>query len=221
MKDSFNKALELAVAREFEWLNDFENPFDEYEFSEDFELNMNKIIDIPTRKYVSVGSRRIRKSIAAIFIAAALLFATGCAIHFMIKWNTTQNDEQGTLDITFDIQGDNPDAPKEISIPLALDGFKIIEKQGDEKNIAIITYENTLGDYITYYCQNGVDGMSSSIDNDDATLTPGKINNYDGYYYKSNDGIYGLYWTDGVWFYSLTSNCNFQILENVARTLIP
>ena len=110
MNSNFNQALNHALDQEFAWLEDFKNPYVDYEFSDSFQKNMEGIIDKAEYTYVSVGHRRIRKSLLAILIALFVLAATGCAVvtKYLIEWHETQNDKHGTLDVTFDISGDTP-----------------------------------------------------------------------------------------------------------------
>ena len=86
--------------QEFDWLDHFSNPYEEYAFSDQFESNMLKILNKSEYSYVSIGSRRLRKSLLAILVALFLLAVSGCAFvtKYLIEWNETQNDAQGTLD---------------------------------------------------------------------------------------------------------------------------
>ena len=44
MNKNFDAALSQAFEKEFSWLDDFENPYADYEFSSQFETVMNAII---------------------------------------------------------------------------------------------------------------------------------------------------------------------------------
>lgn len=221
MKNNFNKALEFTITKEFEWLDDFRNPYENYIFSDEFESRMVKIFNIPERSYVSIGTRRVRKSLVAMFIAA-LIFTTGCAAAYFIKWNTSQNNAQGTLDITFDIQGENPNAPTELSIPVTPDGWKISDKQKSENDLLTIEYTRNSNEMIYYVCSYGVNNASMSVNNENGKMTKTTINGFDAYHFHSyKDGYDAVYWTDGTWIYSITGTCNFSMLKKMATSLRP
>lgn len=62
MSKIFEIAMENAMEKEFSWLDKFENPYSEYNFSQNFEYNMSKIIPKAEFTYVSVGNKRIPKT---------------------------------------------------------------------------------------------------------------------------------------------------------------
>ena len=79
MNKNFDAALSQALEKEFSWLDDFENPYANYEFSSQFESKMRSIILKSEFSYVSVGQRRIRKTMLVALVALLAIVITGCA----------------------------------------------------------------------------------------------------------------------------------------------
>ena len=96
MNKNFDSAIKNAFDKEFSWLNDFENPYEDYQFSRQFELNMENIIPMSEYTYVSVGRKRVRKSMLVALIALLALAITGCAVvaHYFVEWKESQNDDR-------------------------------------------------------------------------------------------------------------------------------
>lgn len=86
MKISFDSALESALENEFSWLDNFENPYADYQFSSRFETNMQHIISKSQHRYISIGKSRVRKLFVAALVALLAVAITGCAfaVHYII-----------------------------------------------------------------------------------------------------------------------------------------
>lgn len=219
MNEHLQKALSEAMYKEFDWTNDFDNPYEEYKFSAEFESNMQAICKKAACTYVTVGSKRIRKSLVAILVALFVLAASGCAIitKYIITWNETQNDKQGTLDVTFNIEGPetngdfvykNPNAPSEYT-------STIITK---EHGTYIMEFVSPEEDTIIYSQQSMDESMSLSLDNEDAYFEEITINGYKGYEYIK-DVVSALHWADGVYYYNLQGTCEITVLKEMAESL--
>lgn len=222
MDKNFNMALNDALEKEFAWLEDFNNPDEEYTFSKSFEENMNKIFNMLEYTYVSVGRRRIRKGLLAALIALLIFIATGCAAvtgYLIITWHETQNDSQGTMDVNFDIENGNSEkAEFQCSTPKIPAGYTVTDKQQDETTY-YIEYSDEENNII-YYSQNSdVENMGLSIDNEDADFRETKVNGYKGYA-SQKKGNALLIWTDGIYLYTLQGTCEMEMLENMSKEIV-
>ncbi|MDD6042861.1 MAG: DUF4367 domain-containing protein [Eubacteriaceae bacterium] len=220
MNNNFDVALKHALTNEFCWLDDFENPYAEYAFSPQFETSMNAIILKAENNYISVGKRRIRKTLLVAIIALLALVITGCAVavHYIVEWNEEQNDAQGTLDVVFQLDGENSSHSNNITLPKTPDGYTITEKYDDELSCTMV-YSDPEGNQIIYSHYNNIENLSTSIDNEDATFEEATINGSKGYTY-SKEGVNALYWASGHYFYELQGTCDMNILWKMAESMI-
>lgn len=220
MNKNFNTALENALASEFSWLDKFENPYSEYQFSAQFESSMKTIIPKAEFTYVSVGKKRIRKTVLAALIALLAIAITGCAVavHYIVEWHEEQNSEQGTLDVTFEF--DENQAPDSIvtTLPATPAGYTISEEFSDNAS-CIIIYSDSKGNQIIYSHQNNIENMDISIDNENAVFKETTINGCKGYS-SSKDGANALYWASGTYFYELQGTCDMDILWQMAESMV-
>ncbi|MBP3385101.1 MAG: DUF4367 domain-containing protein [Firmicutes bacterium] len=220
MSKNLQKALSEALTIEFNWVNDFENPHEEYQFSKSFESNMKGICKKAEYSYVTVGSKRIRKSLLAILVALFVLAATGCAVaaKYIVTWNETQNYKQGTLDVTFDIEGPATNGEFIYLTPAAPTNFDA-ETITKEDSFYVIHFLSSNQDSEILYCQQTMDeSMSLSIDNEDAYFEEISINGYKGYE-SSKDNINAVCWADGLYYYELQGTCEISILKEMAESL--
>lgn len=220
MNKNFNSALEMALTNEFSWLDDLENPYSEYQFSSQFESSMKTIIPKAEFAYVSVGKKRIKKTVLAVLIALLALAITGCtvAVHYIVEWHETQNNVQGTLDVTFEL--DKNQSPNSISmtLPTPPTGYSILEEFNDNSS-CIIIYSDSLENQIIYSHCNNIENMNLSIDNEDAVFEEVTINGCKGYSsYK--DGVNALYWASGTCFYELQGTCDMNMLWQMAESMV-
>lgn len=218
MNNSFNKALNDALEKEFAWLEGFANPYENYTFSASFEYKMKRIVSMPERSYVSIGRRRVRKSLVAALIAILIFAMCGCAVAIVVNWNETQNLEKGTLDVDFDIKNSKPaDFSFECIVPNAPDGYSK-SKQTNNNSSCTVEYTNEEGSTILYSQDSYVENMSLSIDNENAEISEIKVNGYKGYSYKKNETNM-LIWTDGIYLYTIQGTCEMTILEDMSLKL--
>ncbi len=123
-----------------------------------------------------------------------------------MEWNETQNDKNGTLDVTFNNTNSQSYNTSESTLPVVPDGFEITNQYGDDTN-TFINYANSKGEQISFIRCGDMENMSVSIDNESSPLEEVSINGYKGYsYIKDNINI--LYWTDSSYFYIL--QCTFK-----------
>lgn len=219
MNDHLIKSLNHAMDQEFGWLDHFSNPYEEHAFSDQFESNMLKILNKSEYSYVSVGHRRLRKSLLAILIALFLLAVSGCAFvtKYLVEWNEAQNDTQGTLDVTFDVDKNASRADPKFISPVTPNGYDIISTSQDLTTYSI-EYKNASGELIMYSQDSDIENMSISIDNENADFKELTINGHKGYSYKKED-LNALLWTDGTYFYTLQGTCPMSILKEMSESL--
>lgn len=212
MNKNFDIALENAFEKEFSWLDAFENPYANYEFSSQFESSMKTIIPKAEFTYVSIGKCRIRKTLLAALVAFLAVLIMGCAfgVYYLVEWNEVQNDKQGTLDITFDISGEPTSDSDTPVLPKTPAGYTITEQFNDDSSYIII-YCDAQQNQIIYSRSNDIENMSVSIDNEDAVFKETIINGYKGYT-SSKEGVNALYWADSTYFYELQGTCDMDVL---------
>lgn len=220
MRNNFDVSLKNALDAEFSWLDDFENPYNQYCFSSNFENNIKNIIPKAKNNYVSIGKHRVRKLFVAALVALLAIAITGCtfAIHYIIEWHETQNDVQDTLDITFDKQQNSQSGKNsDIILPEVPKGFKITGQQEDAFSISI-TYAGRDGEEIHFTGCNDLENMSVSIDNEYSDLEETVINGHKGYSYQK-DNINIIYWTTDTYFCVLQGTCDYDILLSMAKSI--
>ncbi len=219
-----NNALQIiedALLLDFAETDAFDPKEYDYSFSDGFAARMNKIFAMADRTYVSVGRRRIRKA-AALALAAALIMATaacGAAVTKpLVKWLTSENEKQGTLDVEFEVE--DPDGLTEEFRhikPETPEGYKIVQE--DKSDLGYyIEYEGEDGTVI-YYSQSGaVDSMGLSIDNETGELNETLVNGNQGYEW-SNGEFHALTWSNGIYLFDLAGTCNVEKLYQIAEKI--
>jgi hypothetical protein len=217
-----NVALQDAMDRRYDWISDSPAFLPQHDFSKSFDKTMSRILPMAGYRYVSVGSRRLRRALLVALIAVMILAMTagGIAIQrALVHWNESQNDDAGTLDVTFDIEDPNQTLGEFHFIkPEPPEGYTMEAEMEHGSMEYEIQYTGENGTVI-YYAQSGaVESTGLSIDNEDADFQETIINGYKGYaYYK--DGISALYWSDGISFFQINGNCSFVILEEMAVSI--
>lgn len=220
MNKNFDLALENALKNEFCWLDEFENLYSDYKFSPQFESSMKTIIPKAEYTYVSVGKKRIRKTLLAALIALLAIAITGCAVavHYIVKWHEEQNIHQGTLDVSFELDEEQPTNPGNTTLPKTPATYTITEQYDDDFS-CIIIYTDSQENQIIYSHCNDVENMSVSIDNEDADFKETIINGCKGYA-SSKEGINVLYWADNTYLYELQGTCDMDTLWKMAESMI-
>ena len=214
IRGSLKGALAEAMAEEYDWVPEPETIEYTHAFSPDFEKKMEAAACAAERSYVSVGHHRIRRAVAAALIAALILAMTAGAVaiqRILVTWNETQNDEAGTLDVTFDVDDPNGQTGEfRYMKPQTPEGYEVVREEKGIKNYSI-EYSNNNGKIIMYFQSGGVENRGVSLDNEAADFYEIQINGYKGYAYSKNGNV-ALSWTDGISMYYITGNCDIEVL---------
>lgn len=214
----FREIVREAVKEEYKWVPQPEELDYDYTFSKEFEKKMQQMIRENTMHYIRIGKHTFRKMAVVIVAAVLMLALVACGIYLSINWNETQNDEQGTLDITFDI--DDPNGVRgefEHKRPEIPEGFKIA-KENEYPFILEIEYENDNGNIIDYLQNGNIDSMGLSIDNDDKGFSEISVNGYKGYARTTGTSPY-MMWSDGSYLYYLSGDVSYELLEEMAASI--
>lgn len=229
----FQEILLEAMNEEYKWIPNPEDLQYDYTFSKKFEKKMKKMMlaygadeSIEKRhtessgknEYVWIGRHAFRRMRVIILVAVLVLALVACTAYVGITWNEKQNDEQGTLDVEFEI-ADSDDASGEFEYkrPKVPDGFAITAetKYPDMLKLEYMNEENAGIDYIQ---QSGIDTMGLSIDNDDESFTEITVNGYKGYARMEGTAPY-MTWSDGKYLYYLSGNVSFDLLREMAESV--
>lgn len=170
-------------------------------------------------QYVNFGRYTMRRAVAIALVAALILALAACAIRFAIIWHETNNEKQGTLDVTFELEDPAGAAEafafKEPTVP---EGY--VRTVTFQKNdIQEIEYEDIENGKIVYYGQSPVsENMSLSIDNEPESFAPISIHGNKGY--SAEEATYSyIIWSDGVSLYRLTGNVPLEIIKRIAESI--
>ena len=222
LRPELTAALTRAMELEYADLPDPGYLDYEYTFSSEFEKRMAKIIPMAGHRYVCVGRHRLRRAVVIALVAVMILAMTAGAIavqRALVHWNETNNEDYGTLDVTFDIEDPNQ----------TLGEFRFIKPETPERytidcevkyeNVQYeIQYSNADGTLIYYIQSADVASMGLGIDNEDSSLQETVINGYSGYAYRKK-GNTGLFWSDGISFFQLLGTCELDVLEKMAVSI--
>ncbi|MFR5858746.1 MAG: DUF4367 domain-containing protein [Clostridia bacterium] len=170
-------------------------------------------------QYVTFGRHTMRRAVAIALVATLILALAACAIRFAIIWHETNNEKQGTLDVTFELE-DPTGAYKEFQYmkPMTPSGFEIVNEY-QENQVYNIEYRSIADEKQIIYSQSGgVENAGISIDNDDDSFKKIKMNNYDGYCIAEEDYSF-IGWSDGISFFAITSNTAFETILELAESL--
>lgn len=214
----FREIVREAMKEEYKWVPQPEELDYDYTFSKEFEKKMQQMIRENTMHYIRIGKHAFRKMTVVIVASVLMLALVACGIYLSINWNETQNDEQGTLDITFDI--DDPNGVRgefEHKRPEIPEGFKIA-KENEYPFILEIEYENDKGNIIDYLQNGNIDSMGLSIDNDDKGFSEISVNGYKGYARTTGTSPY-MMWSDGSYLYYLSGDVSYELLEEMAASI--
>ncbi len=221
MENRARQMIEGALLLDFAETDSFDPAGYDYKFSGKFEAAMERIFTMADRAYVSVGRRRIRRA-AALALAAVLIMATAvCGVAVtkpLVKWLTSQNEEQGTMDVTFEVEDPNGLTKEFRHIkPETPEGYRIVMESKSDQGYDI-EYEGEDGSVI-YYSQSGaIESMDLSIDSEDSNLQEVEINGYHGYS-SFKYGTYALTWSDGIYLFDLAGTCDSGVLDKMAETI--
>ena len=170
-------------------------------------------------QYVTLGRYTMRRAVAIALVAALILALAACAIRFAIIWHETNNEKQGTLDVTFELE--DPAGAAEafaFKAPTVPEGY--VRTVTFQKNdIQEIEYEDIENGKIVYYGQSPVsENMSLSIDNEPESFAPISIHGNKGYSVEEPTYSY-IIWSDGVSLYRLTGNIPLEKIKSIAESI--
>ena len=222
IKEPLKGALAEAMAEEYGWVPEPEMLAAEHKFSSEFEKRMKKIFQSAEYRYVGIGRRRIRRAAALALIVALLLAMTAGAVaiqRILVTWNETQNEEAGTLDVTFSVEDPNglagefryrkPDTPA---------GYEIVREEKYSETEYEIEYQDKNENVIFYWQSGNVETMQVGFDNEDAEFHEVTVNGYKGYSY-SKSGNNALYWVDGVSLFGIIGTCDMDLIWEMAESI--
>lgn len=176
----------------------------EYQFSERFEKNMNKLIRKVERRE-KIRRMGYPRTVAAAACIAVLLCATGGVAYAVGMKFFSVKKTPSDLNMTRYTYSVTEDVPMELEMKepgYIPEGYELVEKQESSLS-AFYTYQNGAGEYLTYAQDLVVDGRITDIDNE-----------YD--WKEEIETIYGTVsvqrYTEGdVFCYLEYMNCTFTI----------
>ena len=170
-------------------------------------------------QYVTFGRYTMRRAVAIALVATLILALAACAIRFAIIWHETNNEKQGTLDVTFALEDPAGAAEafafKEPTVPEGYVRGEVFQAE-DIYTIEFLDAEN---DKVIYYNQTAVlESTGLSIDNEAESFAPISINGHKGYSAEEPTYSY-IIWSDGVSLYRLTGNIPLEKIKSIAESI--
>ena len=169
-------------------------------------------------QYVTFGRHTMRRAVAIALAAALILALAACAIRFAIIWHETNNEKQGTLDVTFELENPNTEDLFTFKEPVVPDSYtrEVTFRDGDIQDIEYTDEKN--GKTILYH-QTGIsESMGLSIGNEDESFTQIEINGFKGYAETEGETPF-IVWSDGISLYTISSNISFDELFVIAESI--
>lgn len=222
MENRVHQIIEDALLLDFAETDAFDPEAYDYAFSEEFTERMHRIFVMADRQYVSVGRRRIRRAVALALAAALIMVTAACGVAVtkpLVKWLTSENEEQGALDIQFEIDDPNELTKgnfvrAELAIPK---DYKIVAEQNEETQ-CYIEYRSDDSEII-YFSQSIInESMNMSIDNEAGVLKEIELNGNQGYEW-SNGEFHSLTWSDGIYLFDIAGTCELEVLYQIAEEI--
>ena len=218
---SLTAALRDALERDYSWLPESAAFVPEHDFSKSFDRRMSRILAMAGCRYVTVGRRQLRRALVAALIAVMILAMAAGAVavqRALVHWNESQNDDQGTLDVTFDIEDPNNLAGEfRYMKPETPEGYEVVVEE-KYPELYFIEYSDGADHSILYFQHGSADNRTVSLDNENAEFTEIVINGIKGYAYSKN-GTNSITWVEGAVLYDISGNCTMKILEEMVRTI--
>lgn len=215
-------ALTQAAEEEFSWLPSPEELRYEYAFSLNFEKKMKSASCLADRVYISVGRHRVRRMLAIALIVALIMAMTAGAVaiqRLIVNWNEVQNDEAGTLDVTFEVDDPNGMAEEfRFKKPETPVGYEIVREEKYSETDYEIEYHDKNENIILYWQSGDVETMGVGFDNEDAEFYEVTVNGYKGYSY-SKLGKNALHWVDGVSLFGIIGTCDMDTVWRMAESI--
>lgn len=221
----FQNVLAEALERRYASIPDPEELFFDYEFSPRFERKMKRMI----RRFDYIQGKEQRaerkennfrfRRVAVFALVLVLLMAlAACAVHYIIIWNEENNEKQGTLDVTFELENPNTEDLFTFKEPVVPDSYtrEVTFRDGDIQDIEYIDEKS--GKTILYH-QTGIsESMGLSIGNEDESFAQIEINGVKGYAETEGETPF-IIWSDGISLYTISSNTSFDELFAIAESI--
>ena len=221
----FQCVLAEALERRYASIPDPEELSFDYEFSPQFERKMKRMI----RRFDHIQGKEQRaerkennfrfRRVAVFALVLVLLMAlAACAVHYIIIWNEENNEKQGTLDVTFELENPNTEDLFTFKEPVVPDSYtrEVTFRDGD---IQDIEYTDEKSGKTILYHQTGIsESMGLSIGNEDESFTQIEINGFKGYAETEGETPF-IVWSDGISLYTISSNISFDELFVIAESI--
>ena len=221
----FQSVLAEALERRYASIPDPEELSFDYEFSPRFERKMKRMIrrfdyiqgkeQRAERKETNFRFRRVAV-FALVFVLLMALAA--CAVHYIIIWNEENNEKQGTLDVTFELENPNTKDLFTFKEPVVPDSYtrEVTFRNGDIQDIEYTDEKN--GKTILYNQAVISEAMGLSITNEHESFTQIEINGFKGYAETEGETPF-IIWSDGISLYTISSNTSFDELFAIAESI--
>ena len=221
----FQKILAEALERRYASIPDPEELSFDYEFSPRFERKMKRMI----RRFEHIQGKEQRaerkennfrfRRVAVFALVLVLLMAlAACAVHYIIIWNEENNEKQGTLDVTFELENPNTEDLFTLKEPVVPDSYtrEVTFRNGDIQDIEYTDEKN--GKTILYNQAMISEAMGLSITNEHESFTQIEINGFKGYAETEGETPF-IVWSDGISLYTISSNISFDELFVIAESI--
>lgn len=222
----FQNILAEALERRYASIPNPEELSFDYEFSPQFERKMKRMI----RRFDYIQGKeqraerkettnfRFRKVAVFALVLVLLMALAACAVHYIIIWNEENNEKQGTLDVTFELENPNTEDLFTFKEPVVPDSYtrEVTFRDGD---IQDIEYTDEKSGKTILYHQTGIsESMGLSIGNEDESFTQIEINGFKGYAETEGETPF-IVWSDGISLYTISSNISFDELFVIAESI--
>lgn len=221
----FQKVLAEALERRYASIPDPEELSFDYEFSPRFERKMKRMI----RRFDYIQGKeqraerketnfRFRKVAVFALVLVLLMALAACAVHYIIIWNEENNEKQGTLDVTFELENPNTEDLFTFKEPVVPDSYtrEVTFRDGDIQDIDYIDEKNEKT--IIYQQARITEAMGLSIDNDDENFAQIEVNGSKGYA-ATEDAVSFIVWSDGISLYTISGNISLDALFTLAESI--
>ena len=220
-ESALQTALRDALERDYNWLPESAAFVQDHDFSKSFDRRMSRILAMAGCRYVTVGRGQLRRALLIALIAVMILAMAAGAVavqRALVHWNESQNDDQGTLDVTFDIEDPNNLAGEfRYMKPKPPEGYEVVVEE-KYPELYFIEYSDGEGNSILYFQHGSADNRNVSLDNENAEFNEIFVNGTKGYTYSKN-GTNAITWVEDSVLYDISGNCTMKILEEMARTI--
>ena len=221
----FQSVLAEALERRYASIPDPEELSFDYEFSPQFERKMKRMI----RRFDHIQGKeqlmerketnfRFRKVAVFALVLVLLMALAACAVHYIIIWNEENNEKQGTLDVTFELENPNTEDFFTFKEPVVPDSYtrEVTFRNRDIQDIDYIDEKNKKT--IIYQQARIIETMSLSIDNDDENFAQIEVNGFKGYA-ATEDAVSFIVWSDGISLYTISGNISLDELFAFAESI--